>query len=296
MHMASAPRKQLSIGGLRVLTAMRRRMPWIVWLSLAWLLLVVFLSILAEFVAPYGFNKQNLLHRLDAPLWLGGKHGYWLGTDHLGRDVLSRLIYGMRTSIIIALVGSWIGAIIGTTLGMMAAHFRGIVDDAIMTLVDFQASMPFLIIALAVLAFFGNNFVLFIVLVGLNGWEVYARLTRGQVMSVGARGYAMAVRLLGARPTRIYLRHILPNIASVLLVQLTLSFPETILLETSLSFLGLGVQPPNTSLGLALGEGRVYLTSAWWIGVSAGTSIFLTTLAMSLLGDWARDYLDPRLR
>jgi peptide/nickel transport system permease protein len=283
-------------GWRRALKSIRSRLPWIVWISLAWLALVVFVSIFGEWVAPFGFNKQNLLHRLEAPFWMGGPHGYLLGTDHLGRDVYSRLIYGMRTSLIIALVGSIIGAVIGTVMGMIAAHFRGFVDDVVMTLVDFQASMPFLIIALAVLAFFGNNFLLFLAVVGLNGWEVYARLTRGQVISVGARGYAMGIRLLGAKPVRIYLRHILPNIASVLLVQLTLSFPETILLETSLSFLGLGVQPPNTSLGLALGEGRTYLTSAWWIGISAGVSIFLTTLAMSLVGDWARDYLDPRLR
>jgi peptide/nickel transport system permease protein len=265
-------------------------------LALGWLVTVIVVSALAEFIAPYGFAKQDLLHRLQPPIFLGGNADHILGTDHLGRDVLSRLIYGMRTSLIIALVGSWIGAIIGTTLGMLAAHFRGVVDDIIMTLVDFQASMPFLIIALAVLAFFGNSFLLFLAVVGLHGWEVYARLARGQVISVASRGYANAIRLLGAKPPRIYLRHILPNIAGVLLVQLTLSFPETILLETSLSFLGLGVQPPNTSLGLALGEGRTYLTSAWWIGVSAGMAIFITTLAMSLLGDWLRDHMDARLR
>ena len=273
-----------------------RRTPWIIGMSLGWLALAVVLAICADWISPFSPTRQSLLLRLKPPSFMGGPAGYLLGTDHLGRDVFSRLLAAMRVSLLIALFGTWIGAVLGTALGVIAAHFRGVVEGAVMALVDFQASMPFLIIALAVLAFLGNSFVLFVFVVGLHGWEVYARITRGQVLAANARGYASAIRGLGAHPLRIYLRHVLPNIAGVLIVQVTLSFPETILLETSLSFLGLGVQPPRASLGLMLGEGRNYLLSAPWIGVPAGAVIFLTTLAMSLAGDWVRDRLDPRLR
>ena len=156
------------------------------------------------------------------------------------------------------------------------------------------AALP--IIALAVLAFFGNRFALFIVIMRINGWENYARIARGMVLGANAQGYVVAVRSLGAQPRRVYYRHILPNIASALIVQFTLNFPSTILLETSLSFLGLGIQPPLTSLGLMLGSGRSYLLFAWWIAVFAGMVIFITTLSVSIFGDWLRDRLDPTLR
>ncbi len=239
---------------------------------------------------------QSLADRLKPPSFLGGPAPYLLGTDELGRDVLSRLIYGIRFSLVIAILGTTIGAALGTLLGFVAAHTRGLIEEAIMMMVDVQAAIPFLIIALALLAFFGNNFTLFIIIMGLNGWETYARLTRGMVLSTTAQGYAVAVRSLGAKPLRLYGRHILPNIASALIVQFTLNFPSTILLETSLSFLGLGVQPPLTSLGQMLGAGRNYLILAWWIAVAPGVTIFLTTLSISIVGDWLRDRLDPTLR
>ncbi|WP_109442290.1 ABC transporter permease [Devosia elaeis] len=265
-------------------------------LSLAWLALVVAMALFAEFLAPYGYADQSLLKRLQPPAALGGLPEYLLGTDNLGRDVLSRVIYAMRTSILIALMGTLIGACVGTVLGIVAAHFRGWVDDFIMMLVDFQAAIPFLIVALAVLAFFGNNFVLLVVLIGLFGWDGYARIARGLVLSTNGQGYAFAIRTLGVHPAKVYIRHVLPNMMGVIMVQVTLNFPEIILLETSLSFLGLGVQPPGTSLGLLLGEGRNYLATAWWIGIPAGVVIFLTTLAISLVGDWLRDRLDPNLK
>lgn len=265
-------------------------------LCIVWLALVVLVALGADYLAPFAYTDQSLLNRLKPPSFLGGNPAYLLGTDGLGRDVLSRLIYAIRMSVMIAVIGSLIGATVGTFLGFLAAHFRGIVEDVVMVLVDFQASMPFFIIALAVLAFFGNNFELFLVVVGLYGWEVYARLTRSLVLQANGQGYAFAIRTLGVHPARIYARHILPNILSVLIVQVTLNFPELILIETSLSFLGLGIQPPQTSLGLMLGEGRNYLATAWWTGVPAGVVIFLTTLSISLVGDWLRDKLDPTLK
>lgn len=267
--------------------------PLAVSLCVAWLALVVFVAVFADFIAPYAYTEQSLLQRLKPPAFLGGSWEHVLGTDELGRDVMSRLFYAARTSLLIALIGTSIGAVVGTLIGFVAAHFRGVVDDIVMIFVDFQAAVPFFIVALAILAFFGNSFELFLAIVGLFGWETYARLTRGLVLSANAKGYAGAIRTLGVHPARIYLRHVLPNILSILVVQVTLNFPEIILLETSLSFLGLGIQPPGTSLGLTLGAGRNYLATAWWIGIPAGCVIFLTTLSISVIGDWARDLLDP---
>jgi len=165
-----------------------------------------------------------------------------------------------------------------------------------MMLVDFQASLPFILITLTLLAFFGNSMVLFIILMGLFGWEKYARLSRGVVLSAINQPYAKAIVALGAGNGRLYLKHVLPNVASALIVQVTLTFPQIILLETSLSFLGLGIQAPQTSLGQILGDGRDYLSTAWWISVWPGLVIFLVTLSMSIVGDWLRDRLDPMLR
>ncbi len=272
------------------------KMPLLVLACLGFFLLVIALSAFADILAPYHYAEQDLLQRLKPPVGFGGTSVHWLGTDELGRDILSRLIYGTRISILIAVVGTTIAAVLGTFVGFLAAHFRGWVEEGALMLVDFQASIPLMILALAVLAFFGNDLLLFMVIMGLNGWETYARLTRGMVLSAKSHGYVAALRALGAGPWRLYGRHVLPNIASAIIVQFTLNFPQTILLETSMSFLGLGVQPPLTSLGLMLGSGRDYMITAWWIAVLPGIMIFLTTFAVSMLGDWLRDRLDPTLR
>lgn len=258
--------------------------------------LVLLISAAADLLAPYHYTTQDLVNRLRPPVFMGGLEQYPLGTDELGRDVLSRLLYATRFSVIVAILGTSIGAVLGTLLGFVAAHFRGWVEETLMMLVDAQASVPFMLLALAVLAFFGNSLTLFIIVLGINGWENYARLTRGMVLSASRQGYAVAVHALGATPARIYGRHILPNILSVLIVQFTLNFPQTILLETSMSFLGLGIQPPLTSLGQMLGAGRRHLLLAWWIAVLPGIVIFLTTLSISIFGDWLRDRFDPTLR
>jgi peptide/nickel transport system permease protein len=261
-----------------------------------WLAVAVGVALVTELISPYHYAQIDLRARLQPPVLLGGEWRHALGTDELGRDVMSRLFYSIRMSLLVALLGTAIGAVLGTMLGFLAAHFRGWIDDLIMVLVDFQASMPFIIIALSVLAFFGSSLTLFIALMGLFGWERYARLVRGMTLSAKEHGYAVAIRQLGASPWRVYSRHILPNIASALIVNVTLNFPEHIILETGLSFLGLGVQPPLTSLGNMVGYGREYLQSAWWIAVFPGIAIVLTTLSMSIVGDWIRDRLDPTLR
>lgn len=273
----------------------RLRMPIAIRLSIGWLILMILTALLADWIAPFSYKAQDLLARFKPPAWLGGLSSYFLGTDQLGRDILSRTIYAIRTSILIAIAGTAIGAMIGTALGFLAARSRGIVDHVVMMLVDAQAALPAIFLALGFLAFFGNNLALFVLMVSLDGWERYTRLVRGLVVSEQTSDYIRAVEALGARTPRIILRHILPNIAASLVVQASLNFPGTILLETSLSFLGLGVQPPGTSLGLMLGEGRRYLLNAWWIAVIPGLMILLTTLSMSLFGDWLRDRLDPTL-
>jgi peptide/nickel transport system permease protein len=252
---------------------------------------------LAPLVAPYDYRQINLNSRLLPPVWMeGGDADHFFGTDDLGRDMLSRLFYSIRLSLLVAILGTVICAVIGTTLGFVASHFRGVVDDLIMILVDFQASLPFMILALAVIAFFENSMVLFIGIMGIYGWERYARFARGLALSAEEQGYAVAVRTFGASPVRIYLRHILPNVGNTLLVNMTMNFPKVIMMETSLSFLGLGIQPPNTSLGNMVGFGRNYILAAWWLAIIPAITIFVTTLSMSIVGDWVRDKLDPALK
>jgi peptide/nickel transport system permease protein len=272
------------------------RWPPLVLIALAWLALTIVIAATADVIAPYSFTALDLLSRLSPPVFFGGDWAHPLGTDELGRDVLSRLIMSIRMSLLIAFFGTLIAATLGTSLGFLAAHFRGKVEVLVLMLIDFQASMPFLIIALAVLAFFGNSLLLFIGLMGFHSWERYARIARGLTIAANEQGYAAAIRQLGASPWRVYSRHVLPNIASTLIVSMTLTFPETILMESGLSFLGLGVQPPLTSLGNMVGYGREYITRAAWIMLAPAATIVLTTLSISIIGDWLRDRLDPTLR
>lgn len=259
------------------------------------LALIVAFGLFGDWLTPYRFDQSNLLKRNLAPVFLGGDWAYPLGTDRLGRDMVARLVVATRISIGLALAGTLISLLVGTAVGLVAARGKGAVDDGLMALVDLQAAVPFIIVALAVLALAGNTMGVFIALLGLYGWETYARIVRGSALSVRARPFVEAARAIGLREAVIDRRHVLPNIANVVIVQATLNFPQTILLETGLSFLGLGVQPPLTSLGQLLGEGRDSLARAWWVAVIPGGVIFLTTLSVSLLGDALRDRLDPTL-
>lgn len=265
-------------------------------ISIGWIVLILLVALLARQIAPYDYDQIDLHSRLLPPIWLPG--GSWLhplGCDDLGRDMFSRLIQSIRVSLLVAIFGAAIGCVLGTSLGLLSAHFGRVVDELVVMAIDYQAALPFMILALAAIAFFGNSLVILIVVMGTYGWERYARIARGLALSATSQGYAVALVALGASPARIYLRHVLPNIASALIVCLTLTFPQIILVETSLSFLGLGVQPPQTSLGSMVGFGRDYLLTAWWIAVSPAVVIFLTTLAMSTLGDWLADRLNPEL-
>ncbi len=262
--------------------------PIAVLISALWLLSCLSLVILLPILPLPSETAIDLHARLAPPVGFGGEWAHWLGSDDLGRDIFSRLAASLRTSLVLALGATIISAIIGTTIGILAAHFGGWVDQVVVAAVDTQASVPFIIISLTLTAFFGNNLFLFIFILGLFGWERFARLSRAMTMASRGHGYVLAMNTLGFSWPRIYLRHVLPNIASTLLVTATINFPEVILLETSLSFLGLGIQPPMSSLGNMLGFGRSYLLTGWWIAVVPGVAIFLCTLSVSIIGDWAR--------
>lgn len=250
-------------------------------------------GLLAPWIAPYGLEDMDLMARLVAPFT---SSAHILGTDELGRDILTRLLYSLRLSFGLAVCGTLIGAILGTALGFLAARFGGVVDDLVNVGVDFTASLPFIILALTILAFLGTDVKVIIVIMAFYGWDRYAKLSRNLARSAYTEGYAGALEGLGLPTRRILLKHILPNIASALVVNMTLNFPGMILLETSLSFLGVGVQPPMSSLGTMLGFGRDYLTTAWWIAVVPGVAIVISTLSMSVLGDWVQQKLEPQSR
>ena len=255
-------------------------------------LLTFFLSgLFAPWLAPYDLEQMDLMARLNKPF---ENFAHILGTDELGRDVFSRLLYSIRLSFLLAIAGTLLGAILGTALGFLAARFGGIIDDTINASIDFTASLPFIILALTILAFLGTNVTVIIVIMAVYGWDRYARLTRNLARSAYTEGYAGALESLGIPTWQIAIRHILPNIASALVVNMTLNFPGMILLETSLSFLGVGVQPPMSSLGTMLGFGRDYLTTAWWIAVIPGTVIVMATLSMSILGDFVQQKLETQ--
>jgi peptide/nickel transport system permease protein len=267
------------------------RAPFAVQVSVLFLAVCLSLIALLPLLPLPNPGAVDLLSRLKPPVGIGGTWNHFLGTDDLGRDIFARLVASLRTSLALALGATIISTAIGTTIGILAAHFGGWVDQVVVAAVDAQVSVPFIIISLTLTALFGNNLVLFIFILGLFGWERFARLARAMTMASRGHGYVLAMNTLGFSWPRIYLRHVLPNIASTLLVTATINFPEVILLETSLSFLGLGIQPPMSSLGNMLGFGRNYLLTGWWIAAVPGLAIFLCTLSISIIGDWARSVI-----
>lgn len=274
--------------------AHRRKPPALaVMLALGWLVLCVASAVAVDWIKLHDLAAIDLRARLTPPVFFGGSWNHPFGTDELGRDLYSRLLFSLRLSLLLATLGTMIGMVLGTALGLAAAHFRGFVDNAVMVAIDIQAALPFFIIALVAVAILGPSLWLFVMLLGTYGWERYARLARAMAMSASERGYIEALRGFGMGPMRIHLRHILPNIAGVLLVNATLTFSEVLLLESTLSFLGLGIQPPMTSLGNMVGYGRDYLLSASWIAVVPSLVILSTTLAVTIIGDRVRDRLDP---
>jgi len=270
------------------------------WIQRTALLVALFLLIVAIFaplIAPHEPTAQSLIARLRPPLGFDRfKGGYLLGTDELGRDVLSRCIYGLQLTLTLAMLGACIGLALGGSLGLAAGILGGAVDDLIMGMVDSQIAIPFTLIALLMLAIFGSSIEVMVLILGVYGWEQYARIVRGEVRKLMRMPFIEAARAAGATGHRIAFRHILPNIVSPLVVQFTLSISNIVLLESTLSFLGIGVQPPTATLGSMVGIGRDYMPTAPWIVVAPAVMILLVTFAVQILGDWLRDRADVRLR
>ncbi|MCA0454072.1 MAG: ABC transporter permease [Chloroflexi bacterium] len=274
----------------------KRRYPLI---GLLILLGVIFLAVFGPNIAPKDPNRQDLFARLVAPMTPDrtGVIKNPLGTDSLGRDVLSRLIYGARVSLMVGITAVAIGGTVGTFLGMLAGYFGGKVDDLIMRLADVQLAFPFILLAIMVLVILGQGVVNLVIILGVGQWVVYARVARGQVISQREKEYVEAMRAIGARDWRIITQEIFPNIIAPLIVIASFNVAGVILSEASLSFLGLGVPPSVPTWGSMLADSRDQLLSGkWWLAVLPGVAIMLTTLSLNVLGDWVRDFLDPRLR
>ncbi len=267
--------------------------PFLVRLSILFTLLLLFCAVFAQWLMVHDATATNLLNRFAPPVLFGGDWAHPLGTDNLGRDMLSLVLRAIQVSFLVAFIGTIGGAVIGTILGLTAAWAGGVVDDIIGVLVDFQATMPFLVLALALLAVLpGADMTLFIVIMCIYGWERYTRLARSVALAAKESTFVQALTVTGTPGWRIYLLHILPNATGILLVNMSLNFPATILAETSLNFLGIGIQPPDTSLGVLMGLGRNHIYNAPWLALIPGLVILLATLSVSLIGDWLRDKMD----
>lgn len=261
------------------------------------LLLIVLVTLAAPWLAPYSPVEVDIQHRLGPPAWMeGGKTDHWLGTDQIGRDLLSRMIYGGRVSLLIGVTAVAISSTIGVLLGLAAGYFGSKVDWIIMTLINVMLTFPFVLLALAVIAVLGPSLPNMIFVLGVAGWPIYARVVRAETMALREREFVVAGRALGMSHARIIFRQILPNLVSAITVVATLQIAQVIILESFLSFLGLGVQPPTPAWGNMLGEGRVYMLNSWWIAAFPGAAIFVTTLVINLMGNALRDWLDPHMK
>jgi peptide/nickel transport system permease protein len=260
-------------------------------------LLLIAVALAAPLIAPADPIRQSLRGRLSAPT-LSGADGkaHLLGTDHLGRDVFSRVVYGARVSLLVGFAAVIVGGLVGASLGLLAGFRGGWADSVIMTLADAQLAFPFILLAIGIIAVLGPSFTTLIVVIGLSGWVTYARVLRSQVLVLRSREFVDAIHALGGSVARVIARHVLPNVLSSLVVIATLELARAIVLEATLSFLGLGVQPPTPSWGGMVHEGREYLDSAWWISTAPGIVLMLTSIVVSRTGDWLRDLLDPTLR
>ena len=259
--------------------------------------LLALVAVAAPYLAPHNPERGSLRARLRPPTWEAGDgRAYLLGTDQLGRDVLSRAIFGTRVSLTIGFAAVLVGGAVGGFLGLVAGFRGGFLDETVMTVADAQLAFPFILLAIGIIAVLGPSFPNLIIVVGLSGWVTYARVLRAQVLALRQRDFVQAILGLGGSVPRILVRHILPNVASTFLVIATLELARAIVLEATLSFLGLGIQPPTPSWGGMIHEGREYLDSAWWISVFPGAVLMLTSLVVSRAGDWLRDVLDPTLR
>jgi peptide/nickel transport system permease protein len=265
--------------------------------GLAVVAVVILSAVGAPLVTVFDPIEQDINQRLREPGWRNAAgQAHLLGTDHLGRDILARIIYGSRVALVVGLSAVLISGVLGMAIGLVSGYFGGKVDDFFMRLADIQLAFPFILLAIAVIGVLGPSLRNIIVVIGVSSWVVYARVVRGEVLSIREREFVQAAIALGSRDGRVVLRHVLPNAFTPWLVVATLDMARVIVIESALSFLGLGVQPPTPTWGGMLADGRVYLSTAWWLATFPGLAILVTVLGINLLGDGLRDTLDPRLK
>ena len=259
--------------------------------------IVLLAAAFAPWLTPFDPLEQDINQRLKEPGWQtaeGRVHA--LGTDHLGRDILARVIFGSRIALVVGLSAVLISGVLGMAIGLVSGYFGGKVDDFFMRLADVQLAFPFILLAIAVIGVLGPSLRNIIIVIGVSSWVVYARVVRGEVLSIREREFVQAAQALGGGDGRVLVRHVLPNAFTPWLVVATLDMARVIVIESALSFLGLGVQPPTPTWGGMLADGRVYLSTAWWLATFPGLAILVTVLGINLLGDGLRDTLDPRLK
>ncbi len=269
-----------------------RRVPVLALLLLAPILIFGFFGI---FLMPHDPTLISPVHALQPPVFAGGTWAYPLGTDHTGRDLLSRLIDGARNSLAVAFFGVALAGAFGTAIGLTAGYFRGAVDELLMRLVDMQLAIPTILLAVLLAAVIGGGLTTVIASLMVTFWATYARVVRGETLILMQRDYVALARVAGASRWRIVRLHVLPNLLSVVVVLATLQLGAAVGLEAALTFLGLGIQPPASAWGLMISDGKLYMSQGWWIPTVPGIAIVMTVLGSNLLGDWLRDRLDPRL-
>ena len=261
------------------------------------ILTIVGSAVWAPWISPWDPLSVDIRHRLGPPAWMdGGTRAHVLGTDQVGRDLLARIVYGGRISLLVGITAVLISTTIGVLLGLGAGYVGGHTDWIVMTVVNVMLTFPFVLLALAVIAVLGPSLVNMIIVLGVAGWPIYCRVVRAETLAIREREFILAGRALGMSHARLVFRQILPNLVSVIVVIATLQVARVIILESFLSFLGLGVQPPTPAWGNMLGEGRVYMLNSWWIATFPGLAIFVTTLAINLMGNALRDWLDPHMK
>ena len=257
---------------------------------------VIFSAVFAPVISPHDPILQDVEKRLIPPVWQeGADANYLLGTDHLGRDIVSRLIYGARISIVVSVSAVALSAVLGTLIGLLSGFYGGKVDNIFMRLADVQLAFPFILLAIAIIAVLGPDLQNIIITMAITGWVIYARVVRAEVLSLREKEFITSVKALGGSNSRIIFRHLFPNVVPPIIVIVTLEMARMIIMEAALSFLGLGIQPPTPTWGGMLADGRVYLVTSWWLATFPGLVIMLVVLGINLLGNWLRDMLDPRL-
>jgi peptide/nickel transport system permease protein len=280
-----------------VATPVRRRVSFRAAFGITVLLLMGGAALAAPQIAPWDPGRQMLVKRLRPPVWQArGLAEHPLGTDHLGRDILSRIVYGGRISLGVGLSAVTLSCLIGVSLGLLAGFHGGRTDAFIMRVVDVFLAIPYILLAMGVVFALGPSLLNVILVMAVTRWVQFARIVRADVLSIREREFVSGARARGNRSMRLLLRHVLPNALTPIIVVATLELAFMIIYESALSFLGLGVQPPTPTWGWMLADGRNYIATAWWLATLPGLAIMLTVLAVNLLGDWLRDTLDPRLK